>query len=115
MNYEYRETSEGARAQATLCWLRGMQGRTASSPDLGVVAMARMGRTRLVAASLVRAVSSCFLHALRSAPAVTAPGLAGSFVIGDASTAPLAGASHDGYSPCPMPWNRRAPRAAHPD
>jgi hypothetical protein len=115
MNDEYRETSEGARAQATLCWLRGMQGRTASSPDLGAVAMARMGRTRLVAASLVRAVSSCFLHALRSAPAVTAPVPARSFDMGATSTTPLAGASHDGYSPCPMPWNRRAPCGAQPD
>jgi hypothetical protein len=115
MNDEYRETSEGARAQATLCWLRGMQGRTASSPDLGAVAMARMGRTRLVAASLVRAVSSCFLHALRSAPAVTAPVPARSVDMGATSTTPLAGASHDGYSPCPMPWNRRAPCGAQPD
>ena len=77
--------------------------------------MARMGRTRLVAASLVRAVSSCFLHALRSAPAVTAPVLSRSFVINAASTVPLARASHDGYTPCPMPWNRRAPCGAHPD
>ena len=77
--------------------------------------MARKGRTRLVAASLVRVVSCGFLHALRSAPAVTAPVLAKGFVISAASTAPLAGASHDGYSPCPMPWNKRAPCGAQPD
>ena len=77
--------------------------------------MARMGRARLVASSLVRVVSRCFLYALRSAPAVTAPVPARSFVISAASTAPLAGASHDGYSPCPMPWNKRAPCGAQPD
>jgi len=77
--------------------------------------MARMGRTRLVAASPVRVVSCCFLYVLPSAPAVTAPVPARSFVISAASTAPLAGASHDGYSPCPMPWNKRAPCGARPD
>lgn len=77
--------------------------------------MARMGRARLVASSLVTVVPCCFLYALRSAPAVTAPVPARSFVINAASTAPLAGGSHDGYSPCPMPWNKRAPCGAQPD
>jgi len=77
--------------------------------------MARMGRTRLVAASLVRVVSCCFLYAPRSAPAVTAPVMATGFGISAASTAPLARGSHDGYSPCPMPWNKRAPCGAQPD
>ena len=75
--------------------------------------MARMGRARLVASSLVRVVSRCFLYAPRSAPAVTAP--ARSFVISAASTAPLDRGSHDGYSTCPMPWNKRAPCGARPD
>lgn len=77
--------------------------------------MARVGRTVLVAASLVRVVPCCFLYALRSAPAVTAPVQATGFVISAASSAPLAGASHYGYSPCPMPLNRRAPCGAQPD
>jgi len=46
---------------------------------------------------------------------VTAPVLSRSFVIIAASTALLARGSHDGYSPCPMPWNRRAPCGAQPD